>query len=102
MAKKIDGHFDRNQDSWKALAKFTLLDRMRKGFQAGPILIRTGELRAHAVEKVQFGDHSVTLSTAYPEAYKHEFGEGRIPARPFYLFYADEVTEILKAVAEAL
>ena len=79
--------------AWAALKPGTVLDRIRSGYGARPILVRTGHLRgsllnpgaANSYEQAQTtGDGwQLVIGTEDAKAIFHEQGTARIPARPF-------------------
>lgn len=79
--------------AWAALAPSTVRQRIRAGYPARPILVRTGALRnsllspgaANSYEDVQTTGNGWTLvvGTEDSKAIFHERGTARMPARPF-------------------
>lgn len=81
----IEAKFKDNPPNWKPLARFTILDRRRKGFGPTPILYRTGHLQSVAVQEIAVDSPTEGhVSTSDPIALVQNSGGGRIPARPFY------------------
>ncbi len=48
----IEAKFKDNPPNWRPLARFTILDRRRRGFGPAPILYRTGRLQSVAVQEI--------------------------------------------------
>lgn len=79
--------------AWQPLKPFTIAERLKRGYAAGPILVQSGRLRssllnpgaADSYEDLQTASNGWTLLVGTENSYalKHELGEGRIPARPF-------------------
>lgn len=79
--------------AWVALAPSTVRQRIRAGYPARPILVRTGALRnsllnpgaSNSYEELQTTGDGWTLlvGTEDPKAIFHELGTSRMPARPF-------------------
>jgi phage gpG-like protein len=76
---------------WAALAPSTVLDRQKQGYGGGgPILVRTGQLRASYVqrggdnhESIQSGSGGLVIEVGsnHPRAIFHEAGTRTIPQR---------------------
>lgn len=71
---------------WAPLKPNTIADRVRKGYGAGPILWRTGELAhslsgdsGYAVKEVR--PDGVTVGTSLPYAGYHQTGTKKMPMR---------------------
>jgi phage gpG-like protein len=87
-ARIVQDDAQRNFDSegrfygrgWKALKPSTIRDRIRKGFGAGPILNRTGNLRNNALIR-RTGRSSVEVWNITPYAKYHQYGTKNIPIR---------------------
>mgnify|MGYP000870163905 FL=1 len=79
--------------SWAALKPSTVLDRLRSGYGARPILVRTGHLRASLLspgatdsyEQAQASGNEwqLVVGSEDAKAIFHEQGTARMPARPF-------------------
>ena len=78
--------------AWKPLAESTIVDRLRRGYRAGPILERSGDLAGRIL--ADWDDESAVVGSNQTfdkkgnvlAAAVHHFGtrDGRIPARPFF------------------
>ena len=104
VMREIAGHLQSSVDdafgsqtapdgsTWKPLAESTIADRLRRGYRAGPILERSGDLAGRILadwddESAVVGSNQTfdkkgnVLATAV-----HHFGtrDGRIAARPFF------------------
>ena len=88
--------------AWKPLAESTIVDRLRRGYRAGPILERSGDLAGRIL--ADWDDESAVVGSNQTfdkkgnvlAAAVHHFGtrDGRIPARPFF-DVSDEVRSAL-------
>lgn len=98
IRRSFQDNFTRQQSgngSWASLAPSTVLDRQKKGFGgSGPILVRTGGLRASWVSEGSNHYSSVRSSGGYTIfeegsssaiARFNELGTARMPARPVSL-----------------
>lgn len=72
---------------WAPLAQSTIADRLRRGYDAGPILERTGQLRQSTTERGTPGNvfivaaNGVEVGTLTPYAKYHQSGTRRMPKR---------------------
>lgn len=83
--KDIMAHFKTESGPdgrWAPLSPRTLLGRRKKG-KGAKILQDTGRLRASIQPLVESPRRAVLASTNVIYARTHQFGRGRIPARPF-------------------
>ena len=79
--------------SWAALKPSTVLDRLRSGYGARPILVRSGHLRGSLLNagasdsyeqaQVSGNEWQLVVGTEDTKAIFHEQGTARMPARPF-------------------
>ena len=75
---------------WPSLAPTTIRDRVRKGFGSGPILVRTGKYKQSFTDMGKgYSRYTRTatgwelnVGSTHQHSEIHEFGYGRIPARP--------------------
>lgn len=94
----VENKFDNNPTSWVPLSQYTLLDRRRKGFAAGPMLYRTGHLKSVAVQEIAVdGPAEGHIATSDPIATAQNNGGGNIPARPFYTLTDAEKKQVFEA-----
>lgn len=87
VVKLITRKFAQSGPGWVPLSKRTLRRRRKKGKGAKPLL-DTGRLRASVVAEGSGSIKEITkigfrLGTNLKYAATHQFGRGRIPARPF-------------------
>lgn len=66
---------------WKPLAEATVADRLRQGYSADEMLLRTGELRDSISHVVRGNEASIGSNN--PIAVYQEIGTDKIPARSF-------------------
>ena len=98
--------------AWRKLAPRTLDDRRRKGFPPGPILVRTGALRAHVLNApatITQGAGVVTLRIApkpnargVPKYRALARGGPNLPARPMVAIGPRQATKVTSAISRAL
>lgn len=98
MLKEIRGNFEEegarlNADKWVPLAESTLKDRRRRGFDPGPILVRTGELRDSFGKGVTETEVRVTSDCGYYGF--HQTGGPNLPKRRMLAFSERMKQEIL-------
>ena len=102
LADSVADSFDRQQAPdgapWKPLKPKTVRDRQRRGYGAGPILERSGDLARSIL-----ADHDETSAVAATNliyAATHHFGDERrnIPARPFLGVTDEHRAMILDAI----
>lgn len=84
---------------WKPLAQRTIIERTALGYWPGKILARTGFLKRIFHQADADG---VTIATQAPYAPKHQYGAGRIPARPFLMIQDEDWVEIRSALGAFL
>lgn len=87
VVKLITRKFAQSGPGWVPLSKRTLQRRRKRGKGAKPLL-DTGRLRASVVAEGEGSVKEITaigfrLGTNLQYAATHQFGRGRIPARPF-------------------
>lgn len=100
MDKEVRGNFTEEgarlePSRWTALTPSTILDRLRKGFAAGPILVRTGDLRDSFMADV--GDMSVRFFSTCEYFQYHQLGGPNLPRRRMLAFSERLKQEILAA-----
>ena len=100
LADSVEESFKRQASpngAWAPLAPSTVRDRLRKGYRAGPILQRSGQL----VGSVQ-ADHDRSSATASVRKsakganialFLHE-GTSRMPARPYLALWPEHERQI--------
>lgn len=91
--ENFSGQRSGDGQSWAALKPSTIRERLAGGYPAGPILVRSGHLRASLLnrgasdsyEEVQTTGDGWTLlvGTEDRKAIFHEIGTSKMPARPF-------------------
>lgn len=64
-----------------------------------PILVYTGAMRS-SVGVERSTENSLKITAKDPKAPKHQFGDGRIPARPFMVISSETVDEIMNMISE--
>ena len=79
---------------WEPLADRTIRDRLRRGYGAGPILERSGNLASQIL--ADWDDEVAVAGTNLEYAATHHYGDPRrnIPARPF-LGVSDEARQAI-------
>lgn len=87
VIKMVTRKFAQSGPGWVPLSKRTLQRRRKKGKGAKPLL-DTGRLRASVVAQGEGSVREITsigfrLGTNLKYAGTHQFGSGRVPARPF-------------------
>jgi phage gpG-like protein len=87
MLDEMSNVFDAEGPGWQALAPATIADRRAKGFAPGPILDRTGRLRA-SLDDAGDTDHirditptTFVFGSRTPYAIFHQRGTSTIPQR---------------------
>jgi phage gpG-like protein len=111
IRRGFQDNFTRQQSgngAWARLAPSTVLDRQKKGFAgSGPILVRSGGLRASWVSEGSNHYSSVRNSGGYtifeegsshPMAQFHEAGGGRLPARPVSMLSDSQESRIVDVI----
>lgn len=91
----IDDFFENNKETfdsegpgWEPLKPSTIRDRKSKGFPAGPILVRTGKLRASLTERGADGQvldvrkDQFTVGTSVRYAMYHQTGSIKVANHP--------------------
>lgn len=108
-AKAIEENFDAESaagEAWEPLADATVEDRAAKGFEPGPILDRTGDLRRAATAHQAVGDDfaEVGLEEGHPYGHFHVSSRARtrIPLRDFLAVSEAKRDEIERAIVEYL
>ena len=97
---------------WAALAPATLVDRARRGFGPGPILVRTGALRSHVLaaraQVKTSGTGNVELRIrpddnvgGVPKYRALALGTSRIPARPMVALGSSGSVAVTSAISRA-
>ena len=91
VARRAGQEFDRQfaqqgSPKWQALKPGTIRQRIAEGFPPGPILNKTGALRAAwADPDTDESADELDLTVDIEYAKTHQFGRGAIPARPVRL-----------------
>ena len=80
--------------AWEPLADSTIRDRLRRGYSAGPILERSGDLASRIL--ADWDDEVAVAGTNLIYAATHHYGDDTrgIPARPF-LGVSDEARQAI-------
>lgn len=96
--------------TWKPLAESTIIDRLRRGYRAGPILERSGDLAGRIL--ADWDDESAVVASNQTfdkkgdvlAAAVHHFGtrDGRIPARPFFAVSDEARAAIIRSLLDHL
>lgn len=84
--------------AWAPLKPATIADRIRRGYRAGPILERSGDL-AGSVHSTH-GPDSAAAGTNRRYAATQNYGRDGIPARPFLALWPEHEREIANDVRE--
>lgn len=106
----------RGRGKWQPLAARTLADRRRKGYPPGPILVRSGKLKAHvlntpAVTRRTGRDVTLTIApsptvagTGKPYYRVQALGGGpsAIPSRPMVAIGSTSATKVSAAISRNL
>ncbi|MCY4059292.1 MAG: phage virion morphogenesis protein [Gammaproteobacteria bacterium] len=94
--------------AWKPLAESTIVDRLRRGYRAGPILERSGDLAGRLLavwdaESAVVGSGQ-TFGGNVLAAAVHHFGtrDGRVPARPFFAVSDEARSAIIDSLLDHL
>ena len=88
--------------AWKPLKPATVRERRRKGYRAGPILERSGDLLSRIL--ADWDDSTAVAGTNVVYAATHHFGdpERGIPARPFLGVSRDTRDVVIDAIVQHL
>lgn len=85
-----EGNYENSQNfiggtkKWKPLASKTIIRRVRLGYGARPILKNTGALKRGITKAYNGKTAGLRVDTgAIRYAMTHQYGRGRIPARPY-------------------
>ena len=83
VAESFAGQSAPDGSAWKPLADSTIRDRLRRGYSAGPILERSGDLASRIL--ADWDDEVAVAGTNLIYAATHHYGDQKrgIPARPF-------------------
>lgn len=107
----IEEHFADRESSWKALAASTIKDRLRIGYQAGPILGRSGTLRENVARNKQVEINGTeiiaTVSPAevtapYSNVPITEYAAALDEVRPFYDISDEEAEKLFDILEEKI
>lgn len=107
----IIDHFEDKQASWDALNAATIQQRLRLGFGAGPILVRTGTLRDNVAANRDVEIDGTEISGAVfpaevtPPKGKTpitEYAEALDKVRPFYDLSDDELEKVFDILEEKI
>jgi phage virion morphogenesis protein len=85
VSQRFETQTDPSGRPWAPLAEKTLLARARRGFRGTKILIVSAMLRNSFAPRIQPDARRVSIGPggpAAPYAATHQYGRGRIPARP--------------------
>jgi hypothetical protein len=105
----IEEHFADNEAGWKALAAATVRQRVRLGYEPGPILMRSGTLKENVARNKQvtvtdtevFGSVSPAEATApYSKVPITEYIEALDNVRSFFYLLDDETDKIFDILVE--
>lgn len=73
---------------WKKLSPYTIRERRREGYPAGPILVRSGKLKRSYTGNSRYGRWTVTQNSivyqnilSYAPLHEHGDPESNVPAR---------------------
>lgn len=98
--------------SWPALAPSTLRDRARLGYGPGPILERSGQLKAHVLSTpatitrkgntVELRIRPADSVGGVPKYVANALGTSRIPARPMVAIGPAGATKVTSAIMRGL
>lgn len=108
FARKVERNFAQESAAdqpWPPLAEATIADRERKGFGAGPILRRTGDMASGATGTVEYDGDGVDVSPEpeTPAAYHMSTApRTKIPLRDFYALSEEDEEDLERALARAL
>jgi len=80
---------------WKPLAPSTIASKVKRKGTWRPILVDTGKLRASNTPS--YGAKWAKLTNAVKGNYgwKHQYGTGKIPARPFMMIQDEDIPRII-------
>lgn len=90
LRPSVEEAFELEGPGWAPLAKSTIQDRERRGFSAGPILTRSGNLRKVATRKGIWhidGQAGTAYAEGLPGAeygIHHVYGNDQMPPRNFF------------------
>jgi len=95
--QRFDQEKDPERRPWKKLSPGykAYKDRVRPGAK---ILVFNGTLKDSIRHSVS--SDAVSIGTSVEYASKHQYGEGKLPARPFLGFNSDDATKALARVKE--
>lgn len=102
VAGSFEGQAEPDGTAWEPLTAKTIADRLRRGYAAGPILERSGDLAGRIL--ADWDDESAVAGTNLIYAATHHYGDEKrgIPARPF-LGVSDEArSEIIRSLLDHL
>ncbi|MBV8465252.1 MAG: phage virion morphogenesis protein [Burkholderiales bacterium] len=71
-------------EAWPALAESTEREKARLGYPTGSPLLRSGGTRDSIGYSVDGDGMGATVGATDPNMATHEFGNGRVPARPVF------------------
>lgn len=98
MQKSFEKNFSQGGSNWKPLSPSTISDRLRKGYNSGPILVRTGNLKDEVTSlrgkvttaskevRMEWGIDQIRAGKEKAKFFTHQKGRGNIPARPMIGF----------------
>lgn len=87
---------------WKALQPVTIKERIRRGFGAGPILVRSGKLKRGF--KVSYGSKVLSIGNKVKYFTAHQYGvpQNNLPARVMVVLLAQDKAQITRITREHL
>ena len=107
----IMNHFEDRSSGWKALAASTIKDRLRLGYQAGPILLRSGTLKENVAANRDVSIQGSEISGAvfpaeatapYSNTSITEYAAILDETRPFYDLTDDEAEKVFDILQEKI
>ncbi len=90
--------------SWAALAPITIADRQRKGYPAGPILVRSGRLKDSLTKPgapgqvLRIGPRSIRYGSSVKYYRYHQYGTRNMPARKMMLLQRQDGSQISRII----
>lgn len=101
LVDRVEKNFDTESaagQAWEPLAPSTIEDRAANGFSAGPILKRSGALRADATSVHEYDAHSAAVGTndtvGYAKYHASDAPRTKIPLRDFLAVAEEDIVEI--------
>lgn len=100
MAASVENNFAVEGPNWAPLADKTIEERLAQGYDAGPILTRSGALRRGFIKSND--QTSATLSDPSIYGVDHHTGTGKMPARPFFVWKNDLIRKIKEIILKTI